>query len=287
MAKLLARRARLEAERDGVSSLTLPVGFASVSHLAQPFAVSEQRMLNARRAAVHNQKDQLAQKIGQLRHEVTGLTLRRKSKVREIELIRKELGLVEGLHRRQLTNETRLIALQRELARFEGENASLIAEIAKFETQVSEVRLQMVAIDRATSLEVEKELGEVEFELGQLVGQLSMAEQSTLALRPAERTDGMNHAVKLDAPANLMPRGPARNTPSDPDENVEVRHCEKKCVRYERLRVARQRGSPRELTEGSRPSRRKPYHRSTMKNPMDKAARSFTRTIERLLPLRF
>lgn len=213
--RLVAKVSRLEAERSGSPRIFFPIGFESAGYFAQHAATAERRLFDARRAAARNQKDQLGQRIRQLGHERAGLAMRHKAKVRELDVVRKELGLVEGLHRRQLTNETRLFGLQREAARFEGDIASLEAEIAKLDAQIAEVTLQIVGIDRAAALEAEKELHAAAFELSQLVEEDLVGGQSSHDLRPIGQTNNVRPAADLDLPAKIPPRRVMRRERSD------------------------------------------------------------------------
>jgi len=55
------------------------------------------------------------------------LRSQRKAKLNELELIRRELKLVDNLYKKNLTNEVRFISMQRDLARFKGEDGALVS----------------------------------------------------------------------------------------------------------------------------------------------------------------
>lgn len=77
--------------------------------------------------------------------------------------------MVEVLSRRQLSNITRLTDMQRQLARFEGEQAALSAQHARAEAQIHEVELQIVELDQRTLTDAHKELREIEARIEELV----------------------------------------------------------------------------------------------------------------------
>ena len=73
--ELYARKARLEAERDGRGALTVPEELAAQSENPQVHTVlsGEQRLFEVRRSSRVGQKEQLRQRVQQLQQEVTGL----------------------------------------------------------------------------------------------------------------------------------------------------------------------------------------------------------------------
>src|SRR5689334_4707423 len=87
--ELLARQARLEAERDGspviepVDELTARMSDPAVAKLV----AAEKTLFDARRAAREGQKSQLNKRISQLQDEIEGLRAQQKSKAREAVLI--------------------------------------------------------------------------------------------------------------------------------------------------------------------------------------------------------
>ena len=75
LTELYARKARLAAERDGADTVAVPKELAD--HLADPDVkealASERKLFDLRRTSRVGQKDQLRQRIGQLREEIGGL----------------------------------------------------------------------------------------------------------------------------------------------------------------------------------------------------------------------
>src|SRR5262245_16548955 len=80
--ELLARKARLEAERDGLEALPVPKEFASRLDDPEVAAVlaSERKLFELRRTSRLGQKAQLRQRVAQLQEEITGLTAQQQAK---------------------------------------------------------------------------------------------------------------------------------------------------------------------------------------------------------------
>lgn len=228
--KLFAQKARLDAERRGAADIIFPVGFELASNTAQSVAKAERRVFFAKRAADENQKDQHLQRIEQLKSEIEGLRIQKKAKANELELIRRELKLVENLYKKSLTNEVRLIGMQRDLARFEGEEGSLISQIARVEAQIQEVQLQISAIDKSTALDAEKVLRDVEAELNELIEQRAQKETAATNGQVPDRDSqevvyiSSGHFPKFDrlAPRNLTSYRPDATRYEAESSNVNV-----------------------------------------------------------------
>ena len=158
--ELAARKARLEAERDGAESIKFPSDLlARANEGAAAVAVANERKLfELRRSARLGQKAQLKQRITQLQDEIQGLTAQQDAKAREIALIGKELEGVRELWKNNLVQITRMTALERDGARLEGERGQLIASVAQAKGKVTETELQVIQIDQDLSSEVAKDM---------------------------------------------------------------------------------------------------------------------------------
>lgn len=165
----IARRARLEAERDGRAELRLPEGFEASGPEAAQAAAGEQRLLTEDRETRAQQADQLREKIGQLDQEIAGLNAQIKSGGLQATLIKRELASVETLFQKNLIPLNRLIALQRDAARIEGEVGALTSSVAKARGQIAELNLQLLTLDQKARADAVKELRDAEGQIAQLV----------------------------------------------------------------------------------------------------------------------
>ncbi len=100
--QLTARKARLEAERDGVPpSPSRPAACARRSR-GQQAVNSERKLFDLRRNARLGQKAQLNQRIDQLEQEISGIEAQQAAKTQEIKLIHNELSGVRALYAKNL-----------------------------------------------------------------------------------------------------------------------------------------------------------------------------------------
>ena len=176
--ELMARKARLESERDGADTLVFPAQLLAGAGDPDRAAAmdSERKLFNLRKTARSGQKAQLSERIAQLGEEITGLTAQQNSKAKEIALIERELAGVRELWKQNLVQLTRLTALEREAARLDGEHGQLIAAAAQAKGKIAETTLQILQIDQDIASDVAKELREVDGKIGEFVERKVAAE---------------------------------------------------------------------------------------------------------------
>lgn len=174
--ELTGRRARLAAERDDAVAIAFPAEFEASGEEARRVASGERRLFEAKRRTMEGQKAQLRERIGQLSQEIEGLSAQRKSKEQEIRLVNDELARVEDMYKRKLTPVTRLLAMQRDASRIEGEHGALVAQIARARGQITETELQILSLDHTARTEAQKELREIEGRLAELAERKVAAE---------------------------------------------------------------------------------------------------------------
>ena len=176
--ELLARQARGEAERDGTEKIVFPEEFTrrvGEPEMAQLIAAQE-RLFNSRRTAREGQEAQLKERIAQLRQGVAGLEAQDTAKVNEIAWIGKELDGVMSLWEKNLVSFTRVVALQRDLAKAEGDRGQIIASMAETKNKIAEIELQIIQINQDLKTEVGKELAALGAEIAEVTEKRTAAE---------------------------------------------------------------------------------------------------------------
>jgi HlyD family secretion protein len=185
LTELYARKARLEAERDGAETVKFPDDLmqqSDVPEIAQVL-MGERKLFELRRSARAGQKAQLQERINQSGEETTGLNAQKVAKEKEITLIEHELAGVRDLFNKNLVPMTRLTSLERDATRIDGERGQLIATIAQAKGKIAELRLQIIQIDQDLSSEVAKEMREIDAKIGEFV------ERKVSAMDQLKRTD--------------------------------------------------------------------------------------------------
>lgn len=190
----LAIEARLIAEREDRSSISFPtaiVGRANTDKKLQEIMALQESQFVVRLTAIRGQRQILQQRVQQLEEQIVGLEALQKSKTRQASLIEDEIKMIEGLVKAGHVTRQRLLALQREQSRLDGEAADHVAAIAKARQQIGETQLQIMQLDNDRQQEIAKELREVQAKLFESAERLTMVEDQARRLDVVAPVDGV------------------------------------------------------------------------------------------------
>lgn len=205
------RQARLRAERDGLDRIDMPASLAQRGDTTEiKDIISGERMLFAsRRSSRDGQKAQLNERVNQLTEEIGGLEAQRDAKAKEVELINRELREIEKLWARNLTPLSKLIALQREATRVEGERGHLVAAMAQAKAKISETRLQVIQLDQDLRTEVTRDLREIQAKQAELIERRVAAEDQLKRIDIRAPQTGVVHQLTVHTVGGVI-------SPSEP-----------------------------------------------------------------------
>lgn len=206
---LLARTARLRAERDGLGRLVIPPDLAARAAEPEPARAiaAEHRLLEARASARAGTRAQLAERIVQLEDEITGLGAQIEARDAEIALIGEELEGVRALFAKGLVQMPRVNALERDRARLVGDRGRLVAETAQVRGRIGEIRLQMLQIDEDLRSESDRELTEITARVNELVERRVAAEDALRRVEMRAPHDGIVHALSVHTVGGVIGPG--------------------------------------------------------------------------------
>jgi len=207
--ELVARKAREEAEIDGMESITFPSELAARKSdpEIERILVGETRLFEIRRKTREGLRAQLTERIAQSEEEITGLTAQVASKDKQIEWIIKELEGVRELWRKQLVQFNRVTSLEREQARLEGERGQLIASIAQSKGKISETRIQILQIDQDMRTENGKDLADIRGKTAELVEKKVAAEDQLKRIDIRAPQSGMVHQLDVHTVGGVISAG--------------------------------------------------------------------------------
>jgi HlyD family secretion protein len=193
LTELTARKARLESERDGADSVKFPADLLTQQNNPDVAAImeGERKLFDLRRTSRIGQKEQLRQRIDQLKEEIRGFQAQKDSKEKQSVLISREATGVEDLWKNKLVPLSKLTELQRESARLEGEAGQLVAQMAEAAGKITETELQIIQIDRDLGSEVAKETREIDSKIGEFIERKVTAEDQLKRIDIRSPQDGM------------------------------------------------------------------------------------------------
>jgi HlyD family secretion protein len=210
--EIMARQARLEAERGGSEKFTLPAALLArmdVPEVAKSVA-DEERLLATRRSQREGQKQQLSQRIGQLNEEIAGIDAQLRSRDEQIKLLRRELDGLRDLFNRNLVPMTRIMPVEREAANMTGQRGQLTAARAQAEGKISEINLQLLQIDIDMQTETGRELRELQAKFAELSERKVAAEDQLRRVEIRSPIDGYVHQLAVHTVGGVIsPAEPA------------------------------------------------------------------------------
>ena len=154
--EIMARRARLMAERDGGETIVFDddlLAEAEARADVRELVEGQRNLFFARRESIKRQTEQLAKRADQTRNQIVGIGAQDASLMRQLDLIQQELLAQQSLLERGLTQSSVVSALQRQAAALDGQLGELAASEAQAEQRITEVEIEIL---RLTSMRREE-----------------------------------------------------------------------------------------------------------------------------------
>lgn len=207
--RLLAIRARLEAEIDGSPEINFPDALKNASddqELAD--VMSRQKVeLNARRTKLTAEQDVLKKEILGLRESIRGYEAQVKSAESRLELFKEEMRDKADLLARQLARKTDVFAIQRAEAALVGELGELSGRIADARERIARAEQQIVSLYSAAVQKAVEELRQTETELDDISEQLRAAEDVVARIEVRSPVDGAVVKLNHNTPGGVIAPG--------------------------------------------------------------------------------
>ncbi|MCD1624784.1 HlyD family type I secretion periplasmic adaptor subunit [Seohaeicola saemankumensis] len=184
--ELMARRGRHEAERDARNEAVFDplLVAAAASNPDVALLVNGQRqLLQARATSLASQVEQLTKRSQQIETQITGIAAQRDALGLQVGLIEQELADQQSLLDRGLAQASRVLALQRELARLNGDIGALTAETATAESRITETAIDILRLTESRREEAITRLRDLQFR------ELELLEQRRALLQQMERLE--------------------------------------------------------------------------------------------------
>lgn len=207
--ELEARRARLEAERDGLDTILLPEDLLARRDDAEveKAIASEESLFRFRRDTLAGQKAQLLERIEQYRSEEAGLVSQQEAIESGLGVLEKEIEGLKLLYASNLVSMQRLNALELEAATQRGERGVALASQAQVAGRIAEVNLQILQLDVDRKAEVGGELRDIQAQLGEYVERRIAAEDALRRIDIVAPQDGIVHELAIHTVGGVVSAG--------------------------------------------------------------------------------
>ena len=205
--EILARRGRLEAERDDADHLTFPAELTEAAGGRPKIAAlmaGQEKLFAARQETTANEIDQLGKRRAQIVNQIEGIGAQRRSTADQLALIGQELEDLKSLLDRGLTQAGRVLALQREKARLDGVAGELDAARAEAEGKVTEIDIEILNRGSTRREEANTQLRDLGYR------ELELAERRRSLTEQIDRLDirapvsGVVHALQVTTPRSVI-----------------------------------------------------------------------------------
>jgi HlyD family secretion protein len=173
---LLARQARLDAERAGADSIAFPPELRTDAGELEPVALSQRQVFETRRASHTAKKAVLRQRLQQLAEQIKGHEAQVTSTTEQLKLIREEVESKDALLNQGLIPKPEALRLKRAEAEILGRQGEALAEIARANQQMGETNLQLLALDAERADQFAAEAEKVRLELAEVLEKLRASE---------------------------------------------------------------------------------------------------------------
>ena len=180
--ELMARRGRLEAERDGIETLTFdPILMAAPT--GSELMEGQRRLFDARLESTKRATEQLDQQRAQIASQLDGISAQQTALDTQKTLISQELGDQQKLLDQKLVQASRVMGLQREEANLLGRVGELTASAAQAAERMTEIDIQVLTLTTTRREESITRLRDLQY------NELELSECRRTLVRQLDRLD--------------------------------------------------------------------------------------------------
>ncbi|GHA59378.1 HlyD family type I secretion periplasmic adaptor subunit [Amylibacter ulvae] len=202
LAEVSARKARLTAMQDEQETISFPKSLlerANQKPEVNDIVEGQRRLFFAQRESMQKEEQQLEERKGQIKIQIGGTEAQLASTEKQIEFVELELKDQQDLLAKGLAQATRVLSLQRELARLQGTVGELQSAIAGGAAQMIETDIQILRLGTAQREQAISELREMEVRELEFIDQLFSARETLSRLDVRAPVAGVVYGMQVFA----------------------------------------------------------------------------------------
>ncbi|ANP36731.1 RTX toxin [Phaeobacter gallaeciensis] len=205
--EMMARRGRLEAERDEAEKITFDpelVALAPERPEVRDLMEGQQRLFLARRDSTAREIEQLEKRRAQINDQIVGIKAQQDSMRVQLELIGEELKNQQTLLERGLAQAGTVLNLRRTEANLSGSLGELLANQAQAEGRITEIDIQILTLGSRQREEAITRLRDLRYQ------ELELAETRRSVLERLNRLDitapvsGVVYGMQVHTPRSVI-----------------------------------------------------------------------------------
>ncbi|ETA52527.1 HlyD family type I secretion periplasmic adaptor subunit [Ponticoccus alexandrii] len=205
--ELMARRARLHAERDTAADITFPEALlarAEADEEVRELVEGQRNLFLARLDSVAREIEQLSKRKDQITDQVRGIEAQQVALDEQLALIRQELENQQSLLERGLAKIGTVLALQREQSRLTGTVGELIAQKAQAEGRITEIDIQIQSLQTQRREESITTLRDLQFRERELAEQARALRERLSRMEITAPVSGVVYGMTIFTPRSVI-----------------------------------------------------------------------------------
>lgn len=205
--ELMARRGRLEAERDGNDTITFDGELLEVATRRPEVAElidGQERLFRARQESIAKETEQLEKRRGQIGNQIEGIVAQQKSRQSQLKLIEEELVSQRSLLDKGLAQAARVLSLERTKADLEGSLGELIAAQAQQEGRITEIDIEILKLGTRQREEAITRLRDLQYRELELAEQRRSLQEQLSRLDIKAPVSGIVYGLQVHTPRSVI-----------------------------------------------------------------------------------
>ncbi|MEL6952406.1 MAG: HlyD family type I secretion periplasmic adaptor subunit [Pseudomonadota bacterium] len=207
LVEVRARRARLEAERDGMDELLFSrdlIATAQSDREMNDMLSGQGNLFAARRDTLTRETDQLARRALQIADQIRGLEAQRDALVAQRALVGEDLANQQALLERGLAQSARVIQIQREDVGLAGSIAEIEASISGSQGRITEIELAILQVETGRREEAIAELREIRVQEEGLIEEVTALERRLSRMEMRAPVSGVVYDLSILGPQSVV-----------------------------------------------------------------------------------
>ena len=205
--ELMARRGRLEAERDGNNHVAFDpelLAIAAERGTVGELMAGQERLFQARADSTAREIEQLGKRRGQVTDQIVGIKAQQASLAVQLELIHEELENQQSLLGRGLTQASTVLGLRRAAANLDGSLGELVASEAQAEGRITEIGIEILKLGTRQREDAITRLRDLQYRELELAEQRGSLQDRLDRLDISAPVSGIVYGLQVHTPRSVI-----------------------------------------------------------------------------------